>query len=140
MMTLFDAIIPYKDLYQGDAISPYLCLICVEGLSALIGDRDARKLIHGVKVASTTSRVSQLFFANDSLLLVKATLDEAMQVMNILKFYEMPLGQMINMHNCEISYDRNINELLKHVLQESLGFKAVDTYDCYLGLQTYIRD
>lgn len=44
-------IIPHKGLRQGDLISPYLFLICSEGLSALIRQAHTLRQLTGVKAS-----------------------------------------------------------------------------------------
>ena len=55
-------VIPSRDLLQGDPLSPYLYLLCAEGLSALI-----KKFVHcgsmdGVDVCHCAPAISHLFF------------------------------------------------------------------------------
>jgi len=58
----------------GKEILSYL--ICIEGLSALIRDREGR--IYRVKVTNTLPIVSHLFFIDGNLPFMRATLDEAL--------------------------------------------------------------
>ena len=61
-------IVPGRGLRQGDPISPYLFIMCVEGLSSLLRKYELRGLIHGCKVARNAPMISHLFFADDSFL------------------------------------------------------------------------
>lgn len=45
---------------------------------------------------------------------------------------------MINVDKSEVSFGRNVTELVKNMLLGILSFKAVETHDRYLGLPTYI--
>ena len=58
---------PTRGLRQGDPLSPYLFLLCAEGLSALLHQLAQRKTIKGVAAFANGPRISHLFFANDSL-------------------------------------------------------------------------
>lgn len=71
------SIVPQRGLCKGDPISPFLFLMCVEGLSILIRDREEKKMIYGIKVARSVPMITHLFFVEDSLLFIRATQDEA---------------------------------------------------------------
>lgn len=61
-------ITPSRGLRQGDPVSPYLFLICAEGLSAIIRRREEEGSFHDCKIARSAPSVSHLFFADDSYL------------------------------------------------------------------------
>lgn len=85
---LTETIIPSRGIRQGDPLSPYLFIICVEGLSLLLQREENRGRISGLKVARRAPAVSHLFFADDSLLFFKATITKATVIKEVLKKYE----------------------------------------------------
>lgn len=56
---------PSRGLRQGDPLSPYLFLLCAEGVSSLITKYEKLGLIHGVRVARKAPVLSHLLFADD---------------------------------------------------------------------------
>jgi hypothetical protein len=71
-------VIPMRALRQGDPLSPYLFLICGEGLSsALTRDEEEVCRIEGVRVCRNASPVSHLLVADDSLIIMKENLTNA---------------------------------------------------------------
>ena len=53
---------PSRGIRQGDLLSPYLFLLCAEGLSGLLNKAKEKKMIKGVSVARNGPQVTHLFF------------------------------------------------------------------------------
>jgi hypothetical protein len=94
-------VVPGRGLRQGDPLSPYLFIICAEGLSALIKQAEYRGELHGAKICKNAPIISHLMFADDCFLFFKATVTEATILKNILAVYELASGQAINLQKSE---------------------------------------
>lgn len=88
---------PSRGIRQGDPISPYLFLLCAEGLSGLISKREVEGKIQGVTISSCGPSVNHLLFADDSLLFCRATESECHQINEILSSYECASSQKVNL-------------------------------------------
>ncbi|XP_019179229.1 PREDICTED: uncharacterized protein LOC109174447 [Ipomoea nil] len=133
-----EEIVPTRGLRQGDLLSPYLFIICAEGLSLLLQDSQAKGLIHGCRVARGAPAISHLFFADDSLLFFKANLQEAMEVKRCLGVYEAYSGQAVNFNKSSISFNRNTLDELKDLVAGALGVSQADDFGKYLGLPSVV--
>lgn len=71
---------PTRGLRQGGPLSPYLFLLCMEGLSRLLRDAERREAIHGIKIAPRSPPVSHLFFVDDSIVACKVSIDEVYEL------------------------------------------------------------
>ena len=85
-------IIPSRGIRQGDPLSPYLFLLCAEGLSALIKASVCNGSMEGIAICRGGPKLSHLFFADDSLIFCKASLAECDLMQKVLGVYERASG------------------------------------------------
>jgi ribonuclease HI len=133
-----DRIKPGRGLRQGDPLSPYLFIICAEGLSALIKQAEASRDIHGVKICRNAPIISHLLFADDCFLFFRANNHEATVMKNILTTYEAASGQAVNFQKSEIFCSRNVVQADQHIISSTLGVQTVLGTSKYLGLPSLI--
>lgn len=129
---------PQRGLRQGCPLSPYLFLLCREALSALILKAESDITIHGLKITSRCPSISHLFFANDSLLFLRANREEAMMVVRILEQYEKPLGQTVNFHKSALIVSPTTSEGQIEELKRIFKMGVVECHSQYLGLSSTI--
>ena len=58
---------PERGLRQGDPLSPYLYLICVEALLAKLKEVELEGKITGVAISQGGPKITNLYFADDNL-------------------------------------------------------------------------
>lgn len=67
-----EAFHPSRGIRQGDHLSPYLFILCMEVLGALIEDKCRERLWNPIKASQNGPAFSHLFFADDLMLFAKA--------------------------------------------------------------------
>lgn len=103
-----ETILPGRGLRQGDLLSPYLFIMCVEGLSALIRKYEENKWIHGVSVCRRAPNITHMLFADDSYVYVKANPGEAERVLELLGIFERGSGQKVNLLKSTVFFSSNM--------------------------------
>ncbi|XP_019167563.1 PREDICTED: uncharacterized protein LOC109163264 [Ipomoea nil] len=133
-----DQITPTRGLRQGDPLSPYLFIICAEGLSLLLQQARLRGDLHGCRVARGAPPISHLFFADDSLLFFRATAQEASVVKQCLSVYEEMSGQAVNYCKSSICYSKNTRDEHREEVASILGVVQAPNFGKYLGLPSFV--
>ncbi|KAL5544806.1 hypothetical protein UlMin_008590 [Ulmus minor] len=85
-------LIPSRGLRQGDPLSPYLFLLCGEGLSSLLHHYEQSGLIQGLRCGLRGPTISHLFFADDSLPFFEAKSSACSALKEALDYYETASG------------------------------------------------
>lgn len=127
-------IVPTRILHQVDPLSPYLFLLCSEGLNRLIQHDVDIGHIEGFTLCRNGSKISYLFYADDSLLFCRAREGNVETIQEILRKYEKALGQKINSKKTTLFFSKTIFETLKDLLKNLLRVPEIKEYEKYLGL------
>ncbi|CAL1402069.1 unnamed protein product [Linum trigynum] len=104
---------PTRGLRQGDPLSPLLFVLCTEGFAALLNKAISDNRLAGVKVAPRATRISHLFFADDSYMFLRRNLQECENLIEVLNEYEELSGQRINLAKLAVCFSKNITLLTK---------------------------
>ena len=103
-------IVPSRGIRQGDPLSPYLFLFCAEGLNALLQNAATIGDIQGFSVCRNGPKLTHLLFADDCLIFCRSTLEECNKVQELLAYYEVASGQVINKEKTTLCFSRNTDE------------------------------
>ena len=129
---------PSRGIRQGDPLSPYLFLLCAEGFTALLAKAEIERRIKGVSICRGAPKITNLLFANDSLLFCQATQNEGQAVMEILQTYAQASGQCVNLEKSSVYFSSNTTGSQRQQMIQILGVKEVERFESYLGLPTLI--
>ena len=129
---------PHRGLRQGDPLSPYLFVLCEEGLSSMIYQAKQAQMLRRIRITRAAPMVSHLFFADDSIIFSRASEDECSTIINILNTYERATGQKANFEKSSIFFSPNVNENLRSTIWSETHFPTIAFLEKYLGLPTMI--
>ena len=131
-------ITPSRGLRQGDPLSPYLFLLCAEGLSGLIRQQVGSGNLKGVAVCRGAPRISHLFFADDSLIFCRATMGDCSVLQQVFSVYEAVSGQQLNRNKTALFFSRNTPRALQDDIQRRFGVPVIRQHEKYLGLPALV--
>ena len=127
-----------RGLRQGDPLFPYLFLICAEGLLAKLKEAELEGKITGVAISRGGPKITNFCFADDSLVLCRANIEECRNIQQILQKYEVESGQKLNQDNTTICFSKNVEEDTKNAIQASLSIPEIKEFEKYLGMPSFV--
>ena len=111
-------IFPHRGIRHGDPISPYMYIIYTEDLTSLIRQCIQRNQTHGYRASRGGPPISHLLFADDSLVLCRATEEECNKLMEVLKTYQDASGQEVNYTKSTITFSKGIPLAFQDALKQ----------------------
>jgi hypothetical protein len=92
--------------------------------------------LHELHICRNALGISHLLFADDTLLFLEATEDQAILVNDLLHLYEKSTGQLINPQKCSILFGANCSMDAQDRMKGVLKVSNITVEEKYLGLPT----
>lgn len=121
---------PSRGLRQGDLLSLYLFILCMDILSRLL---EKKKKVKGIKISRGAPTIYHLMYANDMLLVGRASLDNAKAMWGCLDQFCNWSGQRVNNDKSNILFSPNTNRIVKKRVKDIWGLRNLKGNTIYLG-------
>ena len=83
-------------------------------------------------------RLTHLFFADDSLLFCKASIQECNHIQDILSEYEVASSQKLNKDKTTLFFNKVTSQNTQESIINLLGVPEIKQYEKYLGLPSFV--
>ena len=127
-----------RGIRQGDPLSLYLFLFCMEGLHSLLQHAADSGQIKGVSICRNGPRLTHLFFADNNLLFCRSSIAKCHKIQVLLSSYESASGQQLNRSKTSLFFSKSTSANSIDQITNYLGVQEVKQYERYLGLPTLV--
>ena len=131
---VYDVFKPSRGFRQGDPLSPYIFVLCMERLSQLIIQEVKMGHWQAIKLGKNGPPISYLFFADDLVLFSKANNDQVLVVEKVFNYFCDCSGQRLSKDKSMVFFSRNVNDKTAKILGRLLGMKVTNNLGRYLGV------
>lgn len=125
---------PSRGIRQGDPISPYLFVLCIEKLFQMISLAMDHRDWRSIKVSREGPLLSHLAFVDDVLLFVEAREDQILLIKQILNLFYRCSGQKISEEKTRIFFSKNVDCHVRNHIGQVSGFQITNDLGKYLGV------
>ena len=129
---------PSKGIKQGNPLSSFLFLMCTEGLHGFIKNATRKGEIKGFSLCRRGSKLTHLFFADDSLLFCRVNPDECNKILSILSSYKSASGQQVNRSKIALFFSKSTPDDIKELIKDLLMVQEIQHYEKHLGLPSLL--
>ncbi|XP_074271494.1 uncharacterized protein LOC141595428 [Silene latifolia] len=131
---------PRCGLRQGDPLSPYLFILCMEVLSRNVNHAHELRLVHGVQLVKEVRPTTHLFFADDSFFFFKDKGNTVTHLAQIIKEYCDASGQRLNVDKSGILFSPNTTLAKAQRIMKIFDIKKNNGIGKYLGIPAEFKD
>ena len=135
-----DSFKPTRGIRQGDPLSPYIFILCMEYLGYLINRECLEKRWVPMKASRDNVGISHLFFADDLMLFAKPNIKGAKSIKEVLQKFVLESGQAVSLEKSRVYFSPNVPESTKDNICETLGIQATLQLGKYLGFPLKHRE
>ena len=129
-----DPLYPSRGIRQGDPLSPYLFILCMEFLGQLIEEKCNAKLWQPVKASCSGLAFSHLFFADDLVLFAKSDPTNCSAIRDVLDVFCSLSGQSVSDAKSRVYFSPNVDRDSRESFCDILGFAPIPSLGKYLGI------
>ncbi|KAK7282263.1 hypothetical protein RIF29_10909 [Crotalaria pallida] len=125
---------PARGIRQGDPLSPYIFVLCMDKLFHLIQDSIDSSDWKPLAMGRGGPKISQLFFTDDIILVAEASLEQASVVSNILQKFCATSGQNVSFHKSSVFFSKNVSSDRAEEISNILNIPMAHDLGKYLGI------
>lgn len=128
------AFTPTRGLRQGDPLSPYLFVLCMEVLGQAITKSVESKAWKPILLTPKGLTLSHMFFANDLLLFGEASFSQVRVMEHLLGQFCSFSGQRVNRSKTRVWFSTNTLVYLQNSICSEFKVKQTSDLEIYLGV------
>ncbi|KAG7558925.1 Ribonuclease H-like superfamily [Arabidopsis thaliana x Arabidopsis arenosa] len=129
-----DSFIPARGLRQGDPLSPYLFVLCLERLCHQIEAAVDRREWKPITVSRGGPKLSHICFADDLILFAEASVAHVRVVRSVLETFCKASGQKVSLEKSKIFFSSNVSRDMERSISEASGIESTKELGKYLGM------
>ncbi|KAH9685635.1 putative ribonuclease H protein [Citrus sinensis] len=131
---LTESFILSRGMRQGDPLSPYIFVMCIERLNHGINQAVRSEVWKPIRLIHGGIPITHLFFADDLLLLAEASGEQAHVINKVLDTFCLSSGEKVNRAKTQIFFSRNVQKDTIREIKNTLGFSVTKNLGKYLGM------
>ena len=126
------AFLPSRGIRQGDPLSPYIFVLCMERVSIMINEKINEGNWRPIKLSQDLG-VSHIFYADDVFLFGQASCSNGKVILDVLEEFGKLSGLRVNVTKSLVIFPPKMNHQKRRILAEFLSIKEATSFGKYLG-------